>query len=174
MEALTKPLIKAADMAHDITHKVCSTCKLSLPIERFGVCAGYKDGRRGQCSKCRSKANMEALRLSPKPRPKANPEQTRRYKLKQKYRMEETDFQALLEKQGGVCAVCGTDKAGGRWGVFHVDHCHQSGLVRGLLCHQCNVTLGRMGDDLSSVMRYVRYLSQMNEQATQLENSKGQ
>lgn len=72
--------------------------------------------------------------------------------------MTEADYTRLLDSQGSGCAVCGNKEAGGRWKVFHIDHCHQTGEVRGLLCHRCNVTLGSMGDTIEGVMRFVVYL----------------
>lgn len=140
-------------MADAITHKTCSACKQSLPIDSFGLCPGYKDGRRGQCTQCRGRR-----RKRPQNPVKAKPEQTRRTKLKQKYGLTESDYASMLEAQGGRCAICDSANAGGRWGVFHVDHCHRTGKVRGLLCHTCNTTLGRLGDDLQAVLRYARYL----------------
>ena len=43
---------------------------------------------------------------------------------------------------------------------FHVDHCHKTGEVRGLLCNNCNAGLGLLGDDLDGVMNIVYYLLQ--------------
>lgn len=51
------------------------------------------------------------------------------------------EYDGILLQQNGVCAICGTTDTG-RAGVFHVDHCHQSGAVRGLLCNKCNTGLG--------------------------------
>lgn len=55
-------------------------------------------------------------------------------------------FLALLARQGGKCAICGTDRPGGR-GTFHVDHDHATGKVRALLCNACNTGLGAFRDD---------------------------
>lgn len=63
-----------------------------------------------------------------------------------KYDLTMAEFDALLAKQGGVCAICG----GGRNGPgarFHVDHCHKSAKVRGLLCGRCNTAIGLLQDD---------------------------
>lgn len=139
------------------THKVCSACNESRPIEHFGLCTGYKDGRRGQCTTCRAAANRKYQRAPSQPR-KAKPEQTRRSKLRLRYGLTESAFAEMLAAQGGGCAICGSHQAGGRYGVFHVDHCHDSGRVRGILCHLCNTTLGSLGDSLDAVNKFVRYL----------------
>lgn len=78
----------------------------------------------------------------------------RTYSLKTRYGITLNDFEALLAAQGGGCAICSIkfdDNA-------NVDHCHETGRVRGLLCSACNTAIGRLGDNLDGVMRAVRYL----------------
>ena len=71
------------------------------------------------------------------------PERHRGAKLKRVYGMSLRDYDLMLERQRGVCAVCGEQPAR----TLCVDHCHASGRVRGLLCHPCNAALGFMRDD---------------------------
>ena len=58
--------------------------------------------------------------------------------------------------QGGRCAICGTDKPGGR-GDFHIDHNHKTGMVRALLCNRCNIRLGTIEntDFLQKALSYL-------------------
>ena len=63
----------------------------------------------------------------------------------------------MLAAQGGRCAICGTDKPGGK-GSFHVDHCHVGGEIRGLLCHSCNIGLGQFKDDRERIQAAIAYL----------------
>jgi hypothetical protein len=66
------------------------------------------------------------------------------------------EYDAKLAAQGGRCAICGTDKparGGGNYS-FPVDHCHTTGKTRGLLCHHCNVTLGRFADDPVAIQEW--------------------
>lgn len=73
-------------------------------------------------------------------------------------------YEHALVVQGGLCAVCGTDKPGKRG--FHVDHDHNccprktscGKCVRGLLCHNCNVGLGLLGDSPDRLRNAVAYL----------------
>jgi len=62
--------------------------------------------------------------------------------LKRLYGVTAADHAALLIKQNGRCAICGTDKPGAVAKRFHLDHCHETKKVRGLLCVACNTSLG--------------------------------
>ena len=74
-----------------------------------------------------------------------------------KYGMTMADFEALLAKQGGVCAICeGPPNGPGK--RFHVDHCHNSNAVRGLLCGRCNTAIGLLGDDPERAEKVAAYL----------------
>jgi len=67
----------------------------------------------------------------------------RRSMLKTRYGITHYDYLGILELQGNCCAVCKTDiPGGGRSVYFDIDHNHDTGEVRGLLCRKCNVTLG--------------------------------
>lgn len=147
-------------MPHPITsHKTCSRCNQSKPLDAFGKCPGYKDGYRGQCTPCRTELHVAYIRAHPEKRPRLSFAASRRQRLKYRYGLTEADYALLLEKQNGQCAICRRDSPGGRWGkVFHVDHCHKTRKVRGLLCHKCNSLLGHLGDSLESLIPFVRYL----------------
>lgn len=69
-----------------------------------------------------------------------NPNNRRNRKLREFYGITVEEYDALLSKQDGRCAICRSRDAGGR-GRFHVDHDHATGMVRGLLCHGCNTRL---------------------------------
>jgi hypothetical protein len=62
--------------------------------------------------------------------------------LWRRYRMSLADYDALLARQGGACGICRKKKR-----PLCVDHCHVTGKVRGLLCHNCNLGLGHFDDD---------------------------
>ena len=73
----------------------------------------------------------------------------RRYARKRYYDLEDAEYQAMVDEQGGVCAICeqpSVDKHG-KPTELHVDHDHRTGAVRGLLCLTCNAMLGSAGDD---------------------------
>lgn len=82
------------------------------------------------------------------------PEQRRENRLKTRYSMTSEQWEALFASQGRVCAICQTESSK----RLHVDHCHITGAVRGILCHTCNVGIGQLGDDLETLLQAVAYL----------------
>jgi hypothetical protein len=71
------------------------------------------------------------------------------------------EYDALLESQGGRCAICRTDEPGGKHNThFMVDHDHETGEVRGFLCGACNVALGVMKDDSVRLRAAADYLDE--------------
>lgn len=78
-----------------------------------------------------------------------------------RYGVSPVDYQRMLAEQGGACAICKRPPdVGGpqRAQRLHVDHCHATGLVRGLLCSKCNFGLGLFDDDPTRMERAVLYL----------------
>lgn len=74
------------------------------------------------------------------------------------YGITPEEYAALLDRQLGRCAICRADSAGGRGG-WHVDHDHNTGKVRGLLCHSCNLGLGHLKDDPALLRAAMEYLA---------------
>lgn len=90
-----------------------------------------------------------------------NKKQTRDNKLKRCYGITLDDYNKMLLKQEGKCCICGRtqkEAAPGRKGNLVVDHCHETGKVRGLLCHHCNAALGQFQDDVKVMRRAIKYL----------------
>jgi hypothetical protein len=79
--------------------------------------------------------------------------------LIKKYGLTLEEYDAKLEAQGGACAICGSTEPRGRWNRhFAVDHCHETGEPRGLLCGGCNVMLGNAGDSPARLRVAAEYL----------------
>jgi hypothetical protein len=74
--------------------------------------------------------------------------------LERRYGISRADYDALLARQGGVCAICAKPPEK----TLCVDHCHATGKVRGLLCRQCNFGLGCLGDDQAALIASLAYL----------------
>lgn len=100
-----------------------------------------------------AKRATEKLRASGK-----LPEVHRRANLKRYYGMTPADYDARLEEQGGVCAICKTATPGAKRKHFMVDHCHETRTIRGLLCTHCNLGLGKFGDNIEGLERALAYL----------------
>lgn len=79
------------------------------------------------------------------------------YDLMSRYGISADGYQQMLEQQGGQCAICKTDGLAGSRRLY-VDHCHQTGVVRGLLCQKCNSGLGFFRDDSRLVAQALAYL----------------
>jgi hypothetical protein len=74
------------------------------------------------------------------------------------YGLTETDWDGLVKRQGNRCAICRTDKPGGRGERWHIDHDHITGRVRGLLCGRCNSAIGMLQDDPEIIRAAARYV----------------
>lgn len=68
------------------------------------------------------------------------------------------DYDALLDSQGGGCAICGATEGSRRGERLAVDHCHAAGHVRGILCSNCNQGLGKFKDDIERLCKAIEYL----------------
>lgn len=78
------------------------------------------------------------------------------------------DYDSMLDRQGGVCAICNrpenrTHHLTGKTFSLAVDHDHETGKVRGLLCTRCNKAIGALGDSHESIARAVKYLTGWTE-----------
>jgi len=89
-----------------------------------------------------------------------NRDHLRAYQLKRWYGITQEDYDAMLAAQDGVCAICGGPPRGrGKLNdVFVVDHDHNTGVIRGLLCSPCNTAVGQMDDDPERLRRAAVYL----------------
>lgn len=77
--------------------------------------------------------------------------------LQRAYGITYDQYQLQLERQGGVCAICKEpERITGR--TLAVDHCHETGAVRGLLCAMCNTGIGKLRDDPAIVRSALSYL----------------
>jgi len=128
----------------------CRTCGVEKELEEF-----YKSGRKGkpeerhteckECTKVRVKANH-------------CPTRARSNDLRRLYGITLEEYDRMYEQQGGRCAICPSTEPGGRWNHFAVDHDHETGAVRELLCNNCNTALGLMQDSPHLLRNAANYL----------------
>jgi Recombination endonuclease VII len=76
--------------------------------------------------------------------------------LKRKYGMTIADYERMFEAQGGICAICGEARPEER--TLHIDHDHETGVIRGLLCFRCNNALGDFREEYELFQRAADYL----------------
>lgn len=126
----------------------CSTCREELPETNFHVNKSNKYGRNNECKTCRSLRAKSTYDYTVE----------RGRHLKRKYGISLEEYSTLLEKQEGVCALCRKGPEGSRYEILVVDHDHETNEIRGLLCQQCNMALGRLGDNVESIERVLAYL----------------
>ena len=82
----------------------------------------------------------------------------RSYWLKTQYGMSLETYSEMLKEQDHSCAICKTNEAEVFKQVLYVDHCHNTGKIRGLLCMQCNAGLGKFKDSLNMLEAAKDYL----------------
>ncbi|MEO3870880.1 endonuclease domain-containing protein [Nonomuraea sp. B12E4] len=114
-------------------HKYCPRCEEVKPVTEFGRNRAEKSGLTAYCKPCHNNVMREE-----RVRKHGS---TRNYHLKRRYGITEDDFERMLARQGGLCAICRVVP-----GTF-VDHSHETGLVRGVLCFNCNNGLGHFTDN---------------------------
>lgn len=78
--------------------------------------------------------------------------------IKNNYGLTKEDFFNLLESQDNKCALCKAAFQGLRQQDLHIDHCHETKRVRGLLCMKCNVGLGMLGDNVTGLEKALQYV----------------
>lgn len=69
------------------------------------------------------------------------------------------EYERMLEEQKGLCAICAKPETRKKQRRLCVDHCHETGKIRGLLCQRCNSVLGYMKDDPNLLQSAVEYLN---------------
>ncbi|MEW2523967.1 endonuclease VII domain-containing protein [Streptomyces sp. NPDC047071] len=114
-------------------HKRCPRCEEVKPHSEWELNATSSDGYSSYCKPCRAERN-------------------RRDYFKRTYGITIEDRDEMIAEQKGLCVIClKTPPA-------HVDHCHETGRVRGVLCFNCNSAIGKLGDDPDALRRAISYL----------------
>lgn len=79
------------------------------------------------------------------------------------YGISSKDFNLLMGIQGNACAICGYSNMSNPAKFPHIDHCHKTGRVRGILCVKCNTALGQFEDDEGRLINAIYYLREDND-----------
>jgi hypothetical protein len=140
-------------MISDMETKVCKTCRIEKPVSDYYRANGGTT-LFPECKRC----NSDRAREWHRNRRKQDPTYASNNRMRASYGIGLVEYEAMLAAQGGGCAVCAATKPGGRGKRFHVDHDHETGAVRGLLCHACNVAIGTLGDDTDRLLAAATYV----------------
>ena len=128
--------------------RMCRYCGELFITEKIGgwVCKLCRNKRKAECQ---SRLNRD-------------PERKRKnqdLKYRQAYGIGLDDVEALIARAGGVCEICRVRPEPDSLGrTLHIDHCHKSGRIRGVLCFSCNTSLGKLKEDPEIVRALLNYL----------------
>lgn len=138
-----------------VATKHCGKCNKDLLLHMFAKNSAKKDGLQERCKSCRANHHQKVKHKRPKP----TVEQKRKYVISS-YGITVEQFYFMLQAQDNKCAICKTKE----WGKPSpsIDHCHTTGVVRGLLCNNCNRALGLFRDNKEAIQNAAKYLSRFN------------
>lgn len=150
-------------MTDDTATKRCRICEERKPLDAFGSHRAHADGKQNYCRPCRNLLNKNMLTAEQKERKKRNAQRfamvEHRKVIRRGYRydLSPAEFDTMLAAQDGRCAICqGVETYEHK--SLCVDHDHQTGAVRGLLCTRCNKALGGFKDDTDLLVAAAAYL----------------
>ena len=126
--------------------KKCGKCGQEKPLDQFHLQPSGKHGRHSYCKPCENRRRRESA-----PRTYSE-ENKRKWQIKSRYGLTPDDVEVMKASQDDNCAICQSALV-----RFHIDHCHNTGAVRGLVCHKCNIRLGGW-DDLEWRDKAIKYL----------------
>jgi len=119
------------DTALTLITKDCSVCKESFTLDNF-----YTNS--AKCKPCHKAGSKLWIQNNPeKHKEYVDPIKHKEYQVKKKYNITLEIKQRIFEEQGGLCKICKRPSSEFKMGLA-IDHCHQTGRVRGLLCGTCN------------------------------------
>jgi len=156
----------------DTVTRVCKCCGEARLITEFALIIATKGYRVHKCRLClneyRKKHRQKNRdRINEQRRSQYGAEDSRRKNterelaLRWKFGISSEQYDKMLAEQAGVCAICKkTSRDGTR---LCVDHCHKTGMIRGLLCRNCNSAIGQLGDELEGVLQATLYLARTTE-----------
>lgn len=165
--------------------KKCNKCGEVKPLEMFCKNKTTKDGHGRECKQCASErakamrlANPEKFKQASKKWRETNPNYVSQWKSRNKKRTKEMKRKEYLKSKYGIsieqyddmrvaqqykCYVCNKHEneipnAGPT--ALNVDHCHETGAIRKLLCMSCNIALGKVNDSIEILQRCIDYIKE--------------
>jgi hypothetical protein len=136
------------------THKKCKSCGAIKERSEYYKDSRRKDGITAYCKPCKLEINQAWRESNPDKYQKSVVDLKWTAKSR-RYGISKEEFFTMLEQQNNSCAIC-KESIGES---AHVDHCHSSGKVRGLLCASCNKGLGMFKDNIAHLESAIEYLN---------------
>jgi len=142
--------------------KVCSHCRLEKPLSEYYITkkklksGKIKESTRYICKACDRKAKRE--------RDQRTPVQRAERHLQNTYGISLDDKRQMIIDQGCKCKICPRSLSKDDLSKSHVDHCHETGYIRGVLCHNCNRGIGYLKHNPEILVSATQYLVQSEQQ----------
>jgi hypothetical protein len=134
--------------------RVCTGCGENKPLDKFDVHSANKNCKRHSCRACEIAKRRASYVV--------NPERNYNNHLKQNYGIDIEQYKVMLKAQKGVCAICEEPETEIKYSKVQslsVDHNHETGEIRGLLCNSCNRGVGLLKDSPKLLSKAANYLS---------------
>lgn len=170
--------------------RTCTTCKEAKPLDQFARSTRAKDGLHTLCKACKAAQSRAWYHATPERQKARNKrryaehgpamraaasrwfaenkaritEVRYRWRLRTAYGLTPEAYVEMVEAQRGLCAACGNPPHDNRG--LRIDHSHETGEVRGLLCHHCNVGLGHFDDSPERLRAVADYLERAAQSKT--------
>lgn len=128
---------------------MCPDCKVVKPRDDYYKNRASSSGYQSYCKEC-SKARCTKWQRS-----KGRVDYMKLYHIKRAYGLSFEEYDAMVERQNGACAICHEKPKS-----FHTDHCHDTGRVRGLLCAKCNLGISHFDGKPDWLAGALKYLGQ--------------
>ncbi len=139
--------------------KACTRCKKNKDDNQFPM-RKRKSGLQvlhSHCTPCRNRASIAANKKLKLVNPYKYYRKLWNDNLRHNYSITVDQYEDILYEQDSKCALCGGGPNGK--GRLHVDHDHETKVIRGLLCHSCNTGIGLLNDDVELLQKAIIYLT---------------
>lgn len=137
----------------------CIECKKLRSLSNFELRSDTKTYR-GNCKNCDKQRKSKWYQ--------ENKVSLRTQYIAKKYKLSQADYGELLSEHRNLCAICGkeetsVDGTSGMVKALAIDHCHETGKVRGLLCWRCNAMIGCAKESTETLRAAIRYLDKYGQ-----------
>ena len=144
--------------------KICTKCKKKKLDKEFHVNKTQKRGRCYICNDCKKDnydKNQEKITAHRRTFYSKNKDRIMIKQRKRLYGISDIEYKKLFLKQKGICAICKggeTTTSNGKIKKLSIDHNHETGQIRGLLCQRCNTAIGMLSDNTECLARAIVYI----------------